>query len=189
MNVAYRYFYLFLCFFIATVRCFSYVCLFLFVYVCVCVCISLSLSFSLFLGSGPKGPMSCRTQGWISLRPSVRTYVRPSVRPPPSFSGLKSSLLGLKSSLLGLKPSLSGFKFSLNNMANWQKTEKNAKFPMNIMENYPKYALSGRMEIHPCVLQDPLGPLPKKLWYNQFLSTFAWMRLFLGSGPKGDDVL
>ena len=22
-------------------------------------------------GSGPKGPMSCRTQGWISLRPSV----------------------------------------------------------------------------------------------------------------------
>ena len=33
---------------------------------------------------------------------------------------------------------------------------------MNITENYPKYALSGRMEIHPCVLQDigPLGPLP-----------------------------
>ena len=35
---------------------------------------------------------------------------------------------------------------------------------MNIIENYPKYTLSGRMEIHPCVLQDigPLGPLPKK---------------------------
>ena len=35
---------------------------------------------------------------------------------------------------------------------------------MNIKEIYPKYALSGRMEIHPCVLQDigPLGPLPKK---------------------------
>ena len=35
------------------------------------------------------------------------------------------------------------------------------------MENSPKglkYALSGRMEIHPCVLQDigPLGLLPKK---------------------------
>jgi len=35
---------------------------------------------------------------------------------------------------------------------------------MNITENYPKCALSGRKEIHPCVLQDigPLGPLPKK---------------------------
>ena len=33
---------------------------------------------------------------------------------------------------------------------------------MNNTENYPKYALPGRMEIHPCVLQDigPLGPLP-----------------------------
>ena len=33
---------------------------------------------------------------------------------------------------------------------------------MNIMENYPKYAISGRLEIHPCVLQDigPLGLLP-----------------------------
>ena len=31
---------------------------------------------------------------------------------------------------------------------------------MNITENYPKCALSGRKEIHPCVLQDigPLGP-------------------------------
>ena len=32
-----------------------------------------------FLGSGPKGPMSCRTQGGISRRPSVL----PSFRPPP----------------------------------------------------------------------------------------------------------
>ena len=36
---------------------------------------------------------------------------------------------------------------------------------MNIMEKYPKYALSECMEINPCVLQDigPLGPLPIKL--------------------------
>ena len=27
-------------------------------------------------GSGPKGPMSCRTQGWISIRPE-RAYLRP----------------------------------------------------------------------------------------------------------------
>ena len=27
-------------------------------------------------GSGPKGPMSCRTQGWISLRPE-KAYFRP----------------------------------------------------------------------------------------------------------------
>ena len=39
----------------------------------------------LFLGSGPKGPLSCRTQGWISFRPFVRTYVRLSVRPPPKL--------------------------------------------------------------------------------------------------------
>ena len=56
-------------------------------------------------------------------------------------------------------------KFPLNNMANWWEIEKNAKLPLNIMENCSKglkYALSGRMEIHPCVLQDisPLGPLP-----------------------------
>ena len=35
--------------------------------------------FFFFLGSGPKGPMSCRTQGGILRRPSFR----PSVRPPP----------------------------------------------------------------------------------------------------------
>ena len=44
---------------------------------------------------------------------------------------------------------------------NWE----NAKVPLNIIENCSfglKYAFSGRMEIHPCVLQDigPLGPLP-----------------------------
>ena len=27
-------------------------------------------------GSGPKGPMSCRTQGWISIRPE-KAYLRP----------------------------------------------------------------------------------------------------------------
>ena len=35
-----------------------------------------------FLGSGPKEPMSCRTQGWISRRPYV----------PPSPPGPKSTL-------------------------------------------------------------------------------------------------
>ena len=56
-------------------------------------------------------------------------------------------------------------KFPLNNMATDEKMKKNEKPPLNIMENCSKglkYALSGRMEIHPCVLQDigPLGPLP-----------------------------
>ena len=50
-------------------------------------------------------------------------------------------------------------------MVNWREIEKNVKFLLNNMEScYQglKYALSGRMEIHPCVLQDigPLGPLP-----------------------------
>ena len=74
-------------------------------------------------------------------------------------------------------------KFPLNNMENWWKMKKNVKFPLNNMANWQEiekmqnshriswkittkasntYTLTGRMEIHPCVLQDigPLGPLP-----------------------------
>ena len=43
---------------------------------------------SSFLGSGTKGPMSCRTQGWISRCPSVR------MSPPGLLSGSKSALSG-----------------------------------------------------------------------------------------------
>ena len=48
---------------------------------------------------------------------------------------------------------------------NLMKIGKNEKFLLNNMEScYQglKYALSGRLEIHPCVLQDigPVGPLP-----------------------------
>ena len=60
-----------------------------------------------FLGSGPKGPMFCRTQGWISRRPSVC----PSAPPPAKAS----------------EPQI-----PLNNMENW----RNAKFPLNNMENW-----------------------------------------------------
>ena len=49
-----------------------------------------------FLGSGPKGPMSCRTQGGISIRP----FVRPSFRPPPvGHQGLKFALPALNLAL------------------------------------------------------------------------------------------
>ena len=63
--------------------------------------------FLRFLGSGPKGPMSCRTQGGISRRPSVlpsccpsppRWPSRPHICPPsPQFSplGLKSAFQAL----------------------------------------------------------------------------------------------
>ena len=56
-------------------------------------------------------------------------------------------------------------KFLLNNMENWPEIEKNIKLPLNIMENCLKglkYAFSGCIDIHPCVLQDigPLGSLP-----------------------------
>ena len=48
------------------------------------------------LGSGPKGPMSCRTQGGISIRPSVC----PSFRPPPvGHQGLKFALPALNLAL------------------------------------------------------------------------------------------
>ena len=46
-----------------------------------------------------------------------------------------------------------------------KEMEKNSMFSLNNMESSPKglkCAFSGRLEIHPCVLQDigPLGPLP-----------------------------
>ena len=68
-----------------------------------------------FLGSGPSGPMSCRTQGGISRHPSILPSFRPPVHPsvgspPKSFSNLK---------------------FPLNNMGNGQNTN----FPLNKMEN------------------------------------------------------
>ena len=49
-----------------------------------------------FLGSGPKGLMSFRTQGGISRRPSVRPSFRPSVflsSPPVGHQNLKFALL------------------------------------------------------------------------------------------------
>ena len=55
-----------------------------------------------FLGSGPKGLMSCITQGGFlrcpSVRPSIHPSVLPSVRPSPRFvdhQGLKLALPGL----------------------------------------------------------------------------------------------
>ena len=62
-----------------------------------------------FLGSGPKGPMSCRTQGGISRRPSFR----PSVPPPVDYQGLKSALPGLQLALPGLKLAVPGLKLAL----------------------------------------------------------------------------
>ena len=35
------------------------------------------------LGSGPKGPMSYRIQGWIFICLSVHPFIRASIRPPP----------------------------------------------------------------------------------------------------------
>ena len=61
--------------------------------------------FRSFLGSGPKGPMSCRTQGGISRCPSVRPSVLPSVlpsfrpSPPVDHEGLKLALPGLNLAL------------------------------------------------------------------------------------------
>ena len=48
------------------------------------------------------------------------------------------------------------------------KNEKNVKSPLNNMENCHRgleYALSKRLEIHPCVLQDigPLGAATQKV--------------------------
>ena len=48
------------------------------------------------------------------------------------------------------------------------KNQKNVKFPLNNMENFPEglnFALSERLEIHPCVPKDigSFGPLPSSL--------------------------
>ena len=83
-----------------------------------------------FLGSGPKGPMSCRTQGWISRRPFIRTYVRTSVHPSP----LK--LLRLKFHWITWK---------IEEMQNFHRITwkidkkcKNARFSLNYMGNLPE---------------------------------------------------
>ena len=78
-----------------------------------CVSPSLYLPFSL-LGSGPKGPMSCRTQGVISKRPSVCPSVRPSVRPPPRWPW-RPKILTLRPDLGPLSPQISppGLKSAL----------------------------------------------------------------------------
>ena len=46
----------------------------------------------------PKGPMSCRTQGGISRRPSIRLSILPSI-PPIDHQGLKLALPGLNLAL------------------------------------------------------------------------------------------
>ena len=55
------------------------------------ICLSNSLSVFAFLGSGPKGPMSCRTQGGISRRPSIRPSFcpYPPWPPEPQFCSLR----------------------------------------------------------------------------------------------------
>ena len=60
-----------------------------------------------FLGSGPKGPMSCRTQGGISRRPSFRTS-------PPGWPS-RPKILTFRPDLSPLSPQISppGFKSAL----------------------------------------------------------------------------
>ena len=127
------------------------------------------LSVIPFLGSGPKGPMSCRTQGWISLRPSVRTSVRPSVRPPPwGHLGPNLALSGLKLVLWGPDGQQGGMNGRMDGRTDGRKDR--------------------RKEIHPCVLQDigPLGPLPKKpewriLFHDGFKHWYSEWTTFLSS--------
>ena len=65
-----------------------------------------------FLGSGPKGPMSCRTQGGISRRPSIHPSIRPSVHPSVCPSLRPSILLSIppgwpmRPHILTLRPDL-----------------------------------------------------------------------------------
>ena len=69
---------------------------------------------SCFLGSGPKGPMSCRTQGWISICP-----------PPWSFSSLKFPSDNMEN--------CQNANFPLNNMEKLQivaKASHGQRYPM-----------------------------------------------------------
>ena len=75
--------------------------------------VHLSVSLSSFLGSGPKGPMSCRTQGGIwDVRSSVRPSDRPSV-PPLGHWSHKSAVSGLILALWALKRALSALDLAL----------------------------------------------------------------------------
>ena len=59
--------------------------------------------FAFFLGSGPKGPMSCRTQGEF---PDVRPSVCPSIHPPPGWPS-RPHILTLWPDLGPLSPQIS----------------------------------------------------------------------------------
>ena len=50
---------------------------------------------------------SCRTGGNLHVHPYVRTYIRPSVRPPPGLSEAGSGLSEAGSGLSGAGPGLS----------------------------------------------------------------------------------
>ena len=66
-----------------------------------------------FLGSGPKAPMSCTTQGGISGCPDVPRSVHPSIPHPPWPS--KPQILTLRPDLGPLSPQISppGLKYAL----------------------------------------------------------------------------
>ena len=112
-------------------------------------------------GSGPKGPMSCRTQGWMFIHPE-RAYLRPLQQLSMIFNGSFTFFSFFIISPWYSLGSLHFFNFSCYSMGIWGLRS----FGGEGQTYGGMYRWTDRhLEIHPCVLQDigPLGPLPKKL--------------------------
>ena len=121
-----------------------------------------------FWAAAPRGTKSCRTQG--NFFSSICLFVRISIRLSPQALS-EFALLAQKSALSGLKSALSGLKSLSFPEAEWHcflmyhlmwNTLYKPLDPFSKQSNALKCALSGLLEIHPCVLQDisPLGLLP-----------------------------
>ena len=125
-------------------------------------------------GSGPKGPMSCRTQGWISIRPE-KAYLRPLGQFSMIFNGSLAFFFNFSPIFpcysMGITHLFSFFhQFSMLFNGNFAFCQFSMLFNGNLRieklrgEGGTDGRMDGHMKIRPCVLQDigPLVPLPKK---------------------------
>ena len=132
-------------------------------------------------GSGPKGPMSCRTQGWISICPE-RAYLRPLEQ----FSMILNGKFAFFHQFAMLfNRNFTFFSFFINFPCYSMESLHFNNFPCYSMgiwglRSYRGGATVGRMYVmvHPCVLQDigPLEPLPKNV-HNFGIFQPIWLKL------------
>ena len=137
------------------------------------------------MGSGPKGPMSCRTQGGISIRPSVRPSVLPS--PPVGHQGLKFALPALNLALQASNQP-SRLQISPPRLKSDLQTSDLPSRP-SIRPPSIKSALCGsnlpsKPQIHSQSLNSALQPsnMPSLAWISHLLPEMCLLRTY-GNSP------